>query len=70
MCYNNAAAAQAAGISALRHGILVLLFPPLAMFGGILGLAWKRNRRFHRSARVPTACTQTQGAMPAVLARY
>jgi hypothetical protein len=33
-------------ITALRHGILVLLFPPLLIFGGILRLAYSRRNAF------------------------
>lgn len=64
MCYNNAAAQQAEGISALRHGILVLLFPPLALFSAILGLAWSRNRRFNRSNPLGSLCDKARVAAP------
>jgi hypothetical protein len=47
MCYNAAAAAKASAIQALRHGILILLIPPLAMFIGIFGLAFRRRNRFN-----------------------
>jgi len=46
MCYADAAAAQAAGIEALRHGILLLLFPPLVLFAAILAAALKKRNRF------------------------
>jgi len=47
MCYNSAAAAKASAIQALKQGILVLLFPPLAMFIGIFALAFRRRHRFN-----------------------
>ena len=44
MCYNTAAAASPGAIHALRSGILVLLFPPLAMFVAIFTVALRRRR--------------------------
>lgn len=49
MCYNNAAAAKAAGIQALRSGTLILLFPVLLMFVGILAMAFRSRNRFNES---------------------
>jgi hypothetical protein len=43
MCYQNAAASGAQGSQALRHGILILLFPTLALFTGIFGLIYHRR---------------------------
>lgn len=42
MCYQNAAASGAKGQAALRQGILILLVPALALFGGIV---WAIHRR-------------------------
>jgi hypothetical protein len=46
MCYQNAAASGPRTIAALKQGILVLLFPPLFIFCGILGLAFSRRNAF------------------------
>lgn len=43
MCYQNAAAAGPRTAEALRHGILVMLFPPLLIFAGIIVLAHRRR---------------------------
>jgi hypothetical protein len=43
MCYQNAAASGAQGRDALRHGILILLFPTLSLFVGIFGLIYSRR---------------------------
>lgn len=43
MCYQNASATGAQGAQALRHGILVLLFPTLGLFLGIFGLFYSRR---------------------------
>jgi hypothetical protein len=43
MCYQNAAASGVQGREALRHGILILLFPTLSIFVGIFGLIFTRR---------------------------
>jgi hypothetical protein len=43
MCNANASAAKQAGLAALQNGILILLIPPLAIFVGILWLAFRRR---------------------------
>ena len=43
MCYQNAAASGAQGREALRHGILILLFPTLSLFVGIFVLIFSRR---------------------------
>jgi len=43
MCYQNAAATGPQGTEALRHAILVLIIPPVAMFTAILGLLYQRR---------------------------
>jgi hypothetical protein len=43
MCYQNASASGPQGTQALRHGILILLFPTLALFTGIFGLIYHRR---------------------------
>jgi hypothetical protein len=46
MCYQNAASSGAKLIAALRHGIVLLMFPPLLIFSGIIGLAYSRRNAF------------------------
>lgn len=43
MCYQNAAAADTHGRTALQHGILILLLPALTLFLGIFGLMYRRR---------------------------
>ncbi len=43
MCYQNAAASGPQGREALRHGILILLFPTLSLFVGIFVLIFNRR---------------------------
>ncbi len=46
MCYQSAASSGAKLIAALRHGILIMLFPPMLIFAGIMGLAYSRRNSF------------------------
>jgi hypothetical protein len=43
MCYQSASATGAQGGAALRHGILILLFPTLSIFVGIFALMYRRR---------------------------
>jgi hypothetical protein len=43
MCYQSASAAGPQGAQALRHGILILLFPTLTVFTGIFALIYRRR---------------------------
>ena len=43
MCYQSAAASGAKGQAALRHGILILLIPALALFAGIFWTIYRRG---------------------------
>jgi hypothetical protein len=52
MCYQSAAASGARFIKALRHGILVMFFPPLLIFAGILFAAYRRRDQFNGDKRV------------------
>lgn len=43
MCYQSASATGAQGGAALRHGILILLFPTLSIFFGVFALIYHRR---------------------------
>jgi hypothetical protein len=43
-CYTSAAAGGSQTIHALRSGILILLFPPVLIFGGIVRLMWRWSK--------------------------
>jgi hypothetical protein len=49
MCYNDAAAAKSAAIQALKTGTLILLFPVLLLFTGILLMAFRSRNRFREA---------------------
>jgi hypothetical protein len=50
MCYQSAAAAGPRTAEALRHGILIMLFPPLFIFAGIIVMAHRRRNDVDDSA--------------------
>ena len=43
MCYQSAAASGEQGREALRHGILILVFPTLGLFAGVFGILYRRR---------------------------
>ena len=43
MCARTAAAQNLERVAVLNQGILILLVPPLAAFGAILLMAWRRR---------------------------
>ncbi len=51
MCYQSAAASGAQGAQALRHGILILLFPPLFISTGIGFFAYGKRNKFNTQDR-------------------
>jgi hypothetical protein len=51
MCYQSAAASGARFATALRHGILIMFFPPLMIFAGILLAAYRRRDQFNGDKR-------------------
>lgn len=49
MCYNAAASSKASAIQALRSGTLILIFPVLIIFVGILFVAYRSRNRFNEA---------------------
>jgi hypothetical protein len=47
MCYQTAAGSGAQFIQALRHGILIMFFPPLLIMGGIFYAAYRKRNQFN-----------------------
>ena len=54
LCYNDAAATGSQGITALRHGILILAIPPMLIFAALFAILYKR-RNLHHEFSVPAA---------------
>jgi hypothetical protein len=50
LCYTQAAGAGERVIQALRSGILVLVFPPMAICIGIAVAAYRKRNRFNEDA--------------------
>ena len=49
MCYNAAASTKASAIQALRSGTLILIFPVLFLFAGILFVVYRSRNRFNEA---------------------
>jgi hypothetical protein len=47
MCYQTAAGSGAQFIQALRHGILIMFFPPLLIMGAIFYAAYRKRNQFN-----------------------
>jgi len=50
LCYTQAAGTAPRMKSALKSGILILIFPPMMICVGFMVTAYKRRNRFHQSA--------------------
>ena len=48
LCYTQAAGSGSKLKSALRSGILILIFPPMMICTGLIVTAYKRRNRFHQ----------------------
>jgi hypothetical protein len=46
LCYQSAANSGADFIQALKHGILILLFPPLLIGAGVVLIAYRKRYQF------------------------
>ena len=51
LCYTQAASAGSRFVQALRSGILVLIFPPMAICIGITVMSYKKRNRFRQDDR-------------------
>jgi hypothetical protein len=47
MCYQTAASSGAQFIQALRHGILIMFFPPILIMGAIFYAAYRKRNQFN-----------------------
>ncbi len=47
LCYNTAAAENNRGIAALRHGVLILMLPPVIIFGVLSFFTLRGRNRFN-----------------------
>ncbi len=56
LCYSDAAAAGPQAEAALRHGILILLIPPMIIFSGFYAMLYRRrNVHLGSDTKVPGA---------------
>src|SRR5215469_17902459 len=47
MCYQTAAGSGAQFVQALRHGILIMFFPPILIMGAIFYVAYRKRNQFN-----------------------
>jgi hypothetical protein len=47
MCYQSVAGSGSQFISALRHGILIMFFPPILIMGAIFYAAYRKRNQFN-----------------------
>jgi hypothetical protein len=47
MCYQSAASSGAQFIQALRHGILIMFFPPILIMAAIFYAAYRKRNQFN-----------------------
>jgi len=47
LCYQSASSSGPRMVQALRHGVLIMLFPPLLMMGAILFAAYRKRNQFN-----------------------
>jgi len=50
MCYQTAASSGTQFIQALRHGILIMFFPPILIMGAIFYVAYRKRNQFNSMA--------------------
>jgi hypothetical protein len=53
MCYQTAAGSGAQFIQALRHGILIMFFPPILIMGAIFYAAYRKRDQFNSVEGAP-----------------
>ncbi len=53
MCYQSAAGSGAQFIQALRHGILIMFFPPILIMAAILFVAYRKRDQFNTAEGAP-----------------
>ena len=61
MCFRTAEAQQGERSRVLNSGIILLLIPPLAILGGIIWFAWRRNRQ--QAAEIVVRSENAEAAM-------
>ena len=63
LCYRAAAASKAGALAALRTGVLILMIPPVAIFGLVTLIAVRRRDRFNEEEE-PAPAPQAVRAEP------
>lgn len=64
MCYQSAASSGSQFIQALRHGILIMFFPPILIMGLIYYAAYRKRNQFNAGESGSTADGATDEDRP------
>src|SRR5271154_3880553 len=64
MCYQTAAGSGGQFIQALRHGILIMLFPPILIMAAIYYAAYRKRNQFNTSTGVAATEDSHGGDVP------
>jgi hypothetical protein len=67
LCYNDAAATGPQAEAALRHGILILLIPPMLIFSGLLGTLYRRRNAHHEASQMASSAGSVSASSEFVL---
>jgi hypothetical protein len=67
LCYNDAAATGPQAQAALRHGILILLIPPMLIFSGLFGMLYRRRNAHHEASQLPSSAGSMSASSEFVL---
>jgi hypothetical protein len=65
MCYQNAASSGPRFIQALRHGILIMIFPPIIFMAAIVYSAYRKRNQFNFSGDVAADGGFDEDGLPA-----
>ncbi|HLW82193.1 MAG TPA: hypothetical protein VKS20_09145 [Candidatus Acidoferrales bacterium] len=67
LCYNDASATGPQAEAALRHGILILLIPPMLIFSGLFGMLYRRRNAHHEASRLASSAGSMSASSEFVL---
>ena len=68
LCFRAAAASKAGAVAALRSGILILMIPPVVIFGLVTLMAVRGRNRFNEAEGATAAQTERESESAEALA--
>lgn len=67
LCYNDASATGPHAEAALRHGILILLIPPMLIFSGLFVMLYRRRNAHHEASQLASGAGSMSASSEFVL---